>query len=65
MSTDKMTIEDAFIKLEAAIKDIEDPELSLEESFARYNEGLQLVKYCNDSIDKIEQQLTVLEEDND
>lgn len=58
----KMTIEEAFSSLDELIKEMEDPEITLEESFNKYNKGLELVKYCNSSIDKIEHQLTVLEE---
>lgn len=61
MANEELTINEAFDKLETILKEMENPELSLEESFEKYNEGLNLVKYCNSSIDKIEQKLTVLE----
>lgn len=61
MANEELTINEAFDKLEMILKEMENPELSLEESFEKYNEGLNLVKYCNSSIDKIEQKLTVLE----
>lgn len=61
MANEELTINEAFDKLETILKEMENPELSLEKSFEKYNEGLNLVKYCNSSIDKIEQKLTVLE----
>lgn len=36
---------------------------SLEKSFALYKQGVELVKQANDSIDKIEKQVKVLDED--
>ena len=60
---DSLSINEAFNRLDALLKDMEDPAISLEDSFARYKEGLELVKYCNASIEKIEQQITVLEEE--
>lgn len=61
MANEELTINEAFDKLDTILKEMENPELSLEKSFEKYNEGLNLVKYCNSSIDKIEQKLTVLE----
>lgn len=63
MSDEKVSVSEAFSRLDEIIKSMGDPEISLEKSFEKYNEGLKLVKFCNDSIDKIEHQLTVLEEE--
>ena len=57
-----MTINETFTALEQLLKEMEDPDLSLEASFEKYNKGLELIGYCNDSIDKIEKQITILEE---
>lgn len=57
-----MSINETFEKLDSLLRDMENPELSLEDSFEKYNEGLKLIRQCSDSIEKIEQQLTILEE---
>ncbi len=62
MAEKKISINEQFSKLEKLVKEMEDPELSLEESFAKYSEGLKLLKQCNDSIDRIEKQIEILEE---
>ena len=35
-------------------------ELTLEESFTVYQKGMELLKYCNESIDKVEKKVLVL-----
>ncbi len=62
MAEKKISINEQFSKLEKLVKEMEDPDLSLEESFAKYSEGLKLLKQCNDSIDRIEKQIEILEE---
>ena len=37
-------------------------ELSLEESFAKYKQGMDLLLKCNQAIDKVEKELMILEE---
>ena len=37
--------------------------LTLEEAFAAYSEGMKLLKLCNDQIDKVEKQVMKLSED--
>lgn len=51
------TLETAFTELEEAIRTLESGELSLEASFKTYTEGMKLVKYCNDTIDKVEKKI--------
>lgn len=62
MADKAKTLEESFAELDKLIKDMEDPNLSLEASFEKYAIGMELIKACNESIDKIEQKLTVLEE---
>lgn len=62
MDDNNKTIEEAFSEIEELIRKLQDPSTSLEESFNNYNKGLELVKYCNDSISHIEQKLSILEE---
>lgn len=50
-------------ELEGILKELEKEELGLEDSFRLYNEGMKLLKSCNDSIDKVEKKLVILEEE--
>lgn len=49
----ELTIEETFKELESVLERMETQEISLEESFACYEKGMKLVKYCNDKIDKV------------
>lgn len=59
------TLEENFSALEQIIEQMEKPDISLEDSFRYYKEGLTLVKNCTESIDKIEKEIKVLEADDD
>lgn len=60
---DEFNLESAFEKLNDMIDALEDEDISLEDSFKLYKEGMDLVKKCNDSIDKVEKMVLVMEED--
>ncbi|WP_029320704.1 exodeoxyribonuclease VII small subunit [Butyrivibrio sp. AE3004] len=50
-------VEEAFDKVDATIKALEQSDISLEDSFKLFKEGMDLLKYCNDSIDKVEKKV--------
>ncbi len=56
-------IEENFAKLEEVIQRLEGGEVSLEEAFAAYSDGMRLVKACNDQIDRVEKQVLKLTEE--
>ncbi len=60
----KMTLEESFDALDVIIGELQGGELTLEESFQKYEAGMKLIKNCNDSIDKVEKKLMVLSEEN-
>lgn len=61
MSEEKeLSLEEAFERLEQTIGDMENPQMSLADSFAAYKAGMELVKYCNEQIDRIEKEVQVL-----
>ena len=60
-----ISLEEAFEKLDALISELEQPENSLEASFKAFEEGMKLVKYCSDSIDKVEKKVLVLGQDGE
>lgn len=57
------SIEENFVKLEEVIQCLESGEISLEEAFAAYSEGMQLIKACNSQIDRVEKQVLKLSEE--
>lgn len=60
-----MKLEESFDKLNKIIEELEKPDISLESSFELYQEGIKLLKACNDSIDKVEKQLIILNENGE
>ena len=52
-------LEETFDKIETIIQSMEEGELSLEESFKLYHEGIKLVKKCNSQLDKVEKQIII------
>ncbi|MBR4086021.1 MAG: exodeoxyribonuclease VII small subunit [Lachnospiraceae bacterium] len=58
-----MTIEESFVKIEETIEKLEQDDVSLEEAFAAYSDGMKLLKECNDQIDKVEKKVLKLAAD--
>lgn len=58
-----LSIEESFVKLEETIQQLESGEISLEEAFACYSDGMRLIKDCNAQIDRVEKQVLKLTED--
>lgn len=61
MATKKMTLEQSFESLDNIIGQLQGGELTLEESFKMYEEGMKLVKNCNDALDKVEKKLITID----
>ena len=56
-------IEDAFEELDQMNEKLEDRETSLEDSFQIYQEGIRLLKFCNEKIDTVEKKMMQMNED--
>lgn len=61
----ELNLEEAFGMLEETVADLEREDISLEDSFLVYQKGMELLKKCNQAIDKIEKKVLVLEEDGE
>ena len=49
-----LTFEQALAQLQELVEALENGDGSLEESLARYEQGMKLAAYCNDLLDKAE-----------
>lgn len=58
-------IEENFQKLDEIIAALEESDVTLEQSFKLYNEGMKLVKSCNTQLDKVEKQMIILGENGE
>ncbi|NLK75829.1 MAG: exodeoxyribonuclease VII small subunit [Clostridiales bacterium] len=65
MNEKDIKLEDAFERLNHIMEELEKPDISLENSFNLYQEGMKLIKVCNTSIDKVEKELIILNEKGD
>lgn len=57
----KVSLEESFEQLETIIEQMKTGDMTLEDSFKKYEEGMKLIKNCSNSIDRIEKKLIVLE----
>lgn len=62
MKKEEKSLEKSFEEITNIISELEKEDISLEDSFKLYQEGIKLLKSCNDSIDKVEKQLIILGE---
>ena len=58
-----LKIEEAFQKLDAIAAKLEDKNTSLEDSFALYQQGMELLKYSNSRLDTVEKKMLQINED--
>lgn len=58
----KESLEEMFAALDQTVGRMETEDLSLEDSFAMYRRGMDLLKKCNDTIDQVEKKMLVLDE---
>ena len=65
MAEKEIKLEESFDKLNQIMEALEKPDISLEDSFTLYQEGMKLLKACNDSIDKVEKELIILSENGE
>jgi len=57
---DKLSIEESFEKLEDILTEMEKEDTGLEASFRLYEKGMKLLKDAEAGIEKVEQQIRVL-----
>jgi exodeoxyribonuclease VII small subunit len=65
MPQDTTTIKDfegAIAELETIVKKLEDGDLSLEDSLALYERGVQLSRFCHARLEDVERRIEVLNE---
>ncbi len=61
----KKTFEQALLRLEEIIENIENSETTLDESVKLYKEGIDLSVFCGNQLKKTEQEIVVLKEKAD
>lgn len=64
MSENKKSVEESFNEIESIIAEMQKEDVTLDRSFELYNQGLTLIKECNEKLDSIEKQIKIIEEGN-
>jgi len=57
--------ESALKKLEEIVKELEEADLSLEQSLERYEKGVRLARFCNTKLEEAEKRIAMLEKTPD
>ena len=58
----EQSLEEAFQELEGLIERMQQREVTLEETFALYEQGIQKLRFCSQKIDKVEKKMLLLNE---
>ena len=59
----KQTFEKAMEKLEKIVQELESSDLPLEKAIKKFEEGVQLSKFCSEKLDETEKKITILIKD--
>lgn len=62
LQKEELTLDEAFGQVEEVLNRLEAEDTTLENSFQMYQEGMRLLKICNDKIDRVEKQILVMDE---
>ena len=65
MDNEKTTFESAILRLEEIVHSLESGSAPLDESLALYEEGVKLVRFCNEKLEYAEQRVKLLVEGAD
>lgn len=58
-----MNLEENFAEIEALLAELEREDITIEDAFAKYSKGIELLKQCDQSIDKVEKKVLKLMKD--
>lgn len=58
-----VSLEETFEEIETIIKQLENPEVTLDDSFQLYQAGVEKLKNCNAFLDAVEKKMQVIQAD--
>ena len=56
----EQSLEEAFQELEEMIEKMQQRDVTLDETFALYEQGIRKLKFCNQKIDRVEKKMLLL-----
>lgn len=57
------SLEELMTEIEDILEKMDEKEISLEDSFLLYEEGMKKLKMCNDRIDQVEKKMLMINEE--
>ena len=60
---EKLSIEESFDYLKEVIEKMEDPDISLEESFSLYEKGMKVLKEAAGAVDEVEKKVKLIDDE--
>mgnify|MGYP000630694088 FL=1 len=64
MKIEELSYEEAIKELEQIVEDLENDQLTLEESIRKFKRGVELYNYCNKILTKLEGEIKILLRDD-
>ncbi len=64
-TTEITSVEEGFKLLEETVNELSREDISLEESFARFEKGMKVLKLVNEKIDRVEKKVKVITENGE
>lgn len=64
-NTENRSLEEIFTEMDEILEKMQDPEVTLEESFALYESGMKDIRQCNVLLDQIEKKMLMLSGDGE
>ena len=61
----EQSVEELFEGMDGLLKQMEEQDTSLEETFILYNKGMGMLKVCNEKIDAVEKKILILDENGE
>ena len=61
----EQSLETVFEQLDEIVGQLEAENVSLEDSFALYHKGMDLLKVCNEKIDAVEKKMMILDDNGE
>ncbi len=59
----KLSIEESFDYLDEVIGKMEDPDITLEESFSLYEKGMKVLKEASEAVDEVEKKIKLIDDE--
>ena len=61
----KLSLEDTFDSIDDILNKMSSDDMPLEESFALYKDGMELISHCSGIIDEVEKQIIILRQEDE